>query len=1126
MAASNRDRIDQMFQVLAPALDDYISSIIGQKSPELGATWVKLVQGKDLKNGAPAGKLYDPLDPQVQFRMLTESNITSGYQPGWYPFSQTLGKAGESFASELRDVRNTLAHNGSFSDDDAYRALDTGERLLKLIGSADDAEQVRTIRLNLRRVTADKADKKTLKAAVDNPTATGLRPWRDVLPPHTDVATGNFHASEFAADLFKVATGGEVDADYSDPAEFFRRTYLTEGLRDLITRAVRRLSGDDNVSPVINLQTNFGGGKTHSMLSLWHVAAGLPIGTFPQATQELLTEAGYSDQKINRVAIVGNHLSPSGATKADGTKINTIWGELAWQLGGPEGFALVAKSDSDRTPPGQALHDLLAAYSPAVILVDEWVAYARSLVGRDDLAGGTFDDQFTFAQALTEAAKGTRGVLLAISIPASELGDDNHLVAGHAEEVGGSNGLEALKRLQNVVRRIADQWRPASSDEAYHIVRQRLFTQPDGTALASIGATARAYAEMYRNYTDDFPREARDPAYEDRIKRTYPIHPELFDTLYEEWSSLERFQRTRGVLRLMSTVIHALWTGEDASPLIMPGTIPLATANVNAELTQYLQDSWKAIIDADVDGPTSEPARIDKEKPIFGQRSLTRRLARTVFFGAAPTIAPGSTTKGIGTQRVFLGTAIPGDIPGNFHAALTQMQDRATYFYSGSGKYWYDLQANITRTAKDQAERLHKEDVWAEILRRLAGQAGTRADFAGVHVGPESSGDIPDVEDARLVILHPKVSHKRNTESAAKDFARKATEQRGNANRTHRNTVVYLAADEARLGELDSAVRDYLGWSHVLNNEVDLDLTQNQRNQAVQRRDQADQTVVARLLQSFTWALVPAQPDPGAPFVIREVKVEGQSTSLAERVSRRLGNDGDLATRQAAAAIRLSINTVPQIWQSGHVSLGELWGLYTRYPYMPRLRDRRVLDAGITDLPMIWQSDAFALATSFDELSGRYVGLWTPEDTQPAPGSNDALLLVRPDRAIQQRDAERAAASRPRDEVPAPGNGTERGGTEGHPTTQNHGPSLRPDINFPAAKTRFYGVKTLSTDKIALDFKTIADEVLTHLRTAGNLTVRIEIEATEEQGFDEGKVRTVSENAKTLKFDQSGFEES
>jgi hypothetical protein len=744
------------------------------------------------------------------------------------------------------------------------------------------------------------------------------------------------------------------------------------------------------------------------------------------------------------------------------------------------------------------------------------VAYARSLVGRDDLAAGTFDDQFTFAQLLTEVVKGTSGVLLAISIPASHSGDDNQApVAGSALEVGGANGLEALRRLQNVVRRVADQWRPASASEAYDIVKQRLFVQPDAAALAAIGATARAYVEMYRKYDADFPRESRDPSYEDRIKRSYPIHPELFDTLYEEWSSLERFQRTRGVLRLMSTVIHALWLGEDASPLVMPGSIPLASGKVNEELTQYLQDSWKAVIDADVDGPGSQPAKIDKEKPLFGQRSLTKRLARTVFFGAAPTI--GSAHKGIETQRVFLGTAVPGDVPGNFHSALTQLADRATYFYSGPGKYWYDLQANITRTARDQAERLHKEDVWAEIVRRLGSQLKTRGDFAGVHVCPEGNADIPDTDEARLVILHPKVAHKRKTpDSPALEFARRAVEQKGSANRVNRNMVVFLAADEDRLGELDSATRDYLGWAHVLANEADLDLTQNQKNQATTRQQQAHTTVDSRLLQTFVWALLPAEPDPSAPFVMRETKVEGQSTSLAERVSRRLGNDGDLSTRQAAASIRLAVDKVPQIWQAGHVSLGELWKLYCAYPYMPRLRDRKVLDDGIIDMPMIWQTDAFALATSYDEAAGRYVGLWAEGDSGVAPPATDSLLLVRPDVAAKQREAETSQApgpaSEPRD-APEP-----KQQFEPHPE--------QPGVYTRKSKTRFFGSKTLNADRYALDFKHVADEVISHLRDQGvELTVRIEIEATNPAGFDEAKVRTVSENATTLKFDQSGFEQ-
>src|SRR4051795_9974714 len=1000
MAISNRDRIGKMFELLAPALDDFIGRAVASELPE-SASWAALVAMKDKKKGVD-GKEYHQLDPQVQLRMLTE-NIPHNLKAGWYPFDDAIGRGGQGYARELREARNDWAHNKAFSDDDAYRCLDTAERLLGAIGAPSAADDVKTIRLGLRRLTADKDDKKVLQSAVVTPGSAGLQPWREVLAPHDDVATGNFQAAEFAADLYKVAATEDAGKDYAEPVQFFARTYLTEGLRDLMDRAVRRLAGDQNASPVINLQTNFGGGKTHSMLALWHLASGTPLGDYSQDVQDMLSETRFDELAggVRRVALVGNHISPSGSVKGNGTHVNTIWGELAWQLGGKDAFAMVATADADRTPPGKALHDLLGAYAPAVILIDEWVAYARSLVARDDLAGGTFDDQFTFAQALTEAVKGTPGVLLAISIPASESGDDARPVAGNAEEVGGAHGLEALKRLQNVVRRVADQWRPAFPNEAYHIVRQRLFAAPDADGLASINATARAFVEMYPRHADDFPREARDGAYEDRIKQTYPIHPELFDRLYEDWSSLERFQRTRGVLRLMNTVIHALWVGEDQSPLVMPASIPIGTAAVNSELTQYLQDSWKAVIDADVDGPNAEPVKIDAGKPLFGQRSVTRRLARTVFFGAAPTI--GSAHKGREAQRVFLGPAPPGDVPGNFHSALAALADRATYFYSAGGRYWYDLQANISRRAKDLAERLHAEDVYAEIARRLNSQAATRGAFAGVHVCPEDAADIPDIDEARLVILHPKLTHKRGVgDSDAITFAKSATEHRGTANRTHRNMLVYLAGDRDRIEELERSVREYLGWSDILAKEDDLNLTTTQRNQATERRAKASETADARLLGAYQWALVPT----GQPIGLQATKVEGQAASLAERVSRRLGNDGTLTIQHAAPAIRHQLDTTAaKLWADGHVTVGALWRLYSEYPYMPRLRDRGVLDAGLTGPQLLWEEEGFGLADGYDESTGKYRGLVLPTDSITA-SVTDATLIVRPERAKAQRAAE------------------------------------------------------------------------------------------------------------------------
>ena len=1118
---SNRDRVGKMFEILAPELDQFIAAAV---EPELedGITWEKLVALKDAKKGKTGGE-YDRNDPQVQLRFLTE-NIPHNIRPGWYPFDEQLSPTQRSFASELRETRNAWAHNKSFSDDDAYRTLDTAERFLKGIGSADAADKVRKLRLEVRRVASDKDDRKVLKESAVMPGSEGLKPWREVLHPHDDVASGNFQAAEFAADLYKVSTtDADAGKDYADPVEFFSRTFLTEGLRDLVGRSVRRLAGDENASPVINLQTNFGGGKTHSMLALWHLAAGLDTTAYVQEVQDLLEETGYGDipGDVRRVALVGNHLAPSGSTKQDGTKVNTIWGELAWQLGGAEAFTLVADSDRDRTPPGQALHELLEKHSPALILIDEWVAYARTLVGRDDLAAGTFDDQFTFAQSLTEVAKATPGVMLAISIPASESGEDgDKIVAGNDEEVGGTNGLEALRRLQNVVRRVADQWRPASADESYHIVRQRLFQPADAEALASISATAESFFQLYGKYSDEFPSDSRMPAYRDRIKHTYPIHPELFDRLYEDWSSLERFQRTRGVLRLMNTVIHALWEGGDASPLIMPSSVPLATSSVNSELTQYLPDSWKAIIDADVDGPQSEPARIDSEKSLFGARSVTKRLARAVFMGAAPTIH--SAQKGISGQRVFLATAIPGDTIGNFHSALNQLADRTTYFYSGSGKYWYDLQANITRSAKDNADRVPKEEVWAEITSRLADQAKSRGAFASVHVCPEETSDIPDTDEAKLVVLHPKLEHRRDSKSSsAYEFAAKATEHKGGASRTYSNMLVFLAPDTDRLEELDNVVRAYLGWKEVLDKEDDLNLTSSQKNQAEEKMKAASDTTDARLLQAYQWALIPS----GQPIEIRATKVEGQSPSLAEQVTKRLTNDAELSTQHAGTNVGMQLHgQVKKLWEDGHVSVGDLWKTYAQYPYMPRLVDSSVLREGLVNAPVLWQQDGYALAAGYDEEKDRYQGLVLPNESQWGGPVSEQDLIVRPDVAEAQREAEQVERTgEGSGEQPVPGEGESGRGPDPDGDPVGPGPVEPPT---PPAKTRYFGSKQLSPDRYASDFKQITDEILTHLAAnpGTEVNVTLEIEAISPEGFEESKARTISENANTLKFDQSGFE--
>ena len=335
-----------------------------------------------------------------------------------------------------------------------------------------------------------------------------------------------------------------------------------------------------------------------------------------------------------------------------------------------------------------------------------------------------------------------------------------------------------------------------------------------------------------------------------------------------------------------------------------------------------------------------------------------------MFFGAAPTI--GSAHKGLETQRVFLGTAIPGDVPGNFHSALAALADRATYFYS-AGRQVLVRPAGQHLAPREGPGRAPARRGGLRRDRRAPARPGRRpaATFAGVHVCPEDAADIPDIDEARLVILHPKLTHKRGVgDSDAIAFAKAATEHRGTANRTHRNMLVYLAGDRDRIEELERSVREYLGWSEILAKEDDLNLTTNQRNQATERQTKASETTDARLLGAYQWALVPT----GQPIEIQATKVEGQATSLAERVSRRLGNDGALTVQHAAPAIRHQLDTTAaKLWADGHVTVGALWRLYAEYPYMPRLRDRAVLDAGLTGPQLLWEQEGFALADGYDE---------------------------------------------------------------------------------------------------------------------------------------------------------------
>ncbi len=939
-----------------------------------------------------------------------------------------------------------------------------------------------------------------------------LKPWRDVVTPHPDVAGGRYRQAEFAADLAQVLSG-RAEPEYQDPAEFYQRTYITEGMKSLLVAALERVSKKGG-EPVVQLKTAFGGGKTHTMLALYHLLGGKAPADRLAGVKEILKTAKLDSlPKANLAVLVGTALDPTKARKhpkLKGKQVKTLWGDMAAQIGGPEGFALVESADTAGVAPGaDTLVELLDGFGPCVILIDELVAYARNIYSATGLPAGSFDSNMTFVQSLTEAVKRSKRGLVVATIPESNI------------EIGGEAGKATLDRLENTFGRLEAVWKPVGALEGFEIVRRRLFSPIKDEAGRD--EVCRAFSRMYADGGTDFPQECKEGTYLERLRAAYPIHPDVFDRLYDDWSTLERFQKTRGVLRLMAAAIHDLWVRGDKSLLILPGSIPVDAQKVRDELTRYLPDGWNTVVDKDVDGDRSEPYRVDNENPRLGQVMAARRVARTIFLGSAPSVRD-QRVRGIEDVRIRLGVVQPGESVAVFNDALARLLDRLTHLYSGNRRFWYDLPPNLRRTVEDRASRLEATEVEAEIERRLRGVAdserGRRRErdqdlFKGIHTCPAGSGDVPDEQEARLVVLPPARGHKNNRkDSAAMVAAAEILEKRGSAARQYRNMLVFVCPDEELVESLTQEVRRFLAWKSVVEDAEALNLDAHQRRLATESQARSDETVQVRLHEAYCWLLVPTQEGTG-PIAWEATRIAGGNETYIAKATKKLRSAEQLIIRWSPALLKMELDR--WLWKDQpHIELKKLWECLTSYCYLPRLRDSEVLLDAIRE--GIRGRDYFGYATSVGE-QGRYQGL----QFGSAGGTvylDATSVLVRPEVAQKQQDADQTAQGpqyRPADEEqPA-------GASAGKVAEAPPGEPAMPTATLP---TRFHGSVTLDPTRVGRDAGRIAEEVVQHLAglVGSNIEVTLEIRADVADGVPEQIVRIVTENCRTLKFKSHGFE--
>jgi predicted AAA+ superfamily ATPase len=1104
MAKSNRDRISEVMDTLKEGLGSFVlreyNAVYGTKK-FLNIIEQTLATGAYTSDHLPdVNTALEKVDVQGWLNLMIRQ---------WNEvFKAKLGKVERSFVGELLEARNDWAHQKAFTNDDAHRIADTATRLLEAVGAPKQAQVTRTIAQELLRLRFEAEAKQTVKAApqedVIRTTSAGLSPWRNVVKPHPDVATGRYILADFVANIADV-TANRATPEYGDPKEFFRRTYLTEGLLSLLVTSIRRLTGQGG-DPVVQLQTSFGGGKTHSMLALYHLFSGkIGISEIPGG-EAIMKEVGEIDDRISahRVVIVGTAFSATEPRVYDDVTTNTLWGEMAYQLGGVDAYKMVETADLSGSAPGSdTIVQLLEHFGPALIIIDELVAFARNLpiTTAERIPAGTFDSTMTFFQSLTEAVKRSSDSMVLVSIPESE------------NEIGGELGKQALDTLAKTIGRVESVWKPVTPNESFEIVRRRLFTTE--IDYAARDAVVNAFCEMYRNNSGEFPSGVGDGDYANRMKAAYPIHPELFDRLYHDWSTLDRFQRTRGVLRLMATVIHKLWQDNDQSLLIMPATIPLWAAGIRNEMLRYLPENWPAIVDADIDGDDAKPFQLDKAVPTLGQYMACRRIARSIFIGSAPSVA-GQSVRGVEEVRIRLATVQPGEPLAVFGDALRRMSQQLTYLYTDGSRYWYDTRPTVNRIAQDRAQNTHADLVFQEAVDRLRKEKFRRDDFAAAHVAPTNTSDIADEPRARVVVLPPDVVHKKgNGTSQAIERAREMLENRGNSPRLYRNMLVFITADVNDAEAWEKALREYLAWQSIQNEEEQLNLDAQQRKQVESNLKRTEETVKVRLQETYSWLLVPVQPDPTGPIDFQQHRISGQD-SFYDRAIRKLRQSGMLISQWSPDTLMLEMDQY-NLWRDDtHVGIKQLWEYLARYCYLPRLYDQTVLTSAVREGVARLNDTPFGYATMVDV--DHYRGLAFREPVTSVL-TDDHAVLVRPEIAEHQKEEER----RKREEhITPPPIGDTDGGNGGT------GIIIPPAPPPPKSRltTRYHGTVSVNPQRVNKDVSDLVNEIIQHLTSLTGTTVTIDIEISAERpaGFEDATIRTVSENCKTLKFKEHGFE--
>ena len=684
-----------------------------------------------------------------------------------------------------------------------------------------------------------------------------LKPWYAVATPHEDIREGRLAEAIFAADIWAVVQGTAPEV-YLDAEEFFRKTYLTSGLSTVMRRVAGALVGrGDSGDRIISLQTTFGGGKTHTLVALWHLAQNAArLNESPHAAELRNAVGGRLPEEPTGVAVFTNQTcdATQGRKVDDGVNLRTLWGELAYQLGGKALYERVRANDESQRVPQGLFVDVLKAASPCLILLDELADYcvgaAAVPVGDTNLA----DQTVSFIQQLTESAQQVPGAVVVATLPASKY-----------EVAQSERGQEVFVTLEKRFQRLGADIRPVADQEIYEVVRARLFESINPEDAPDYPArVAQAYQDMYASHASEVPSEAARNIYREKIQRAYPFHPLLIDAFYTRWGSHPDFQRTRGVLRLLASIVGDLWKGRRGNTrtqhLIQPCDVRWSVDAIQAGLTRLWGPAYESVAAADVIGEESNSGVFDEERGgDYRSEAIGRGLASAILLGS---FGGQGGRSGFSSKDLKLACS-RHDLNWNYvDGALLELENRCFYLHTVTAgslgkRYWFGTKPTLNKLVVQYRQQFVGRDYSEAIIESIRTQAQW-GDLSGAtwRVLVDPGEDLPEQRSLTLLILHPSVGWEEHSEAKTtiQESVKNISVRCGGKDRLYRNTLVFLAGTARGLAKLRQAYQQHAALEGVRADYWD-QLDDEQRGDLGKRLEAARQAAFDALGPAYTVAL-------------------------------------------------------------------------------------------------------------------------------------------------------------------------------------------------------------------------------------------------------------------------------